>query len=75
MTEKEKLTVFTRAHVPGELGAAWLQHLRDFDTAHPGCHFEVMVDGMNTPMAEMVEMLRVTPELSFSLMFNREKKE
>lgn len=36
----EKVKIFTVAHVPPALEQAWLQHLRDFDTAHAGCHFE-----------------------------------
>jgi hypothetical protein len=37
--------IFTCAHVPPSLEQKWLQHLRDFDAANPGCHFEVGVDG------------------------------
>lgn len=29
------------ADVPDELAQEWLQHMRNFDIAHPGCHFEV----------------------------------
>jgi hypothetical protein len=66
--------VFTVAHVADDLQQAWLQHLRDFDIAHPGCHFEVMVDSPNASIAEMVEMLRVEPELAFTQIFERVKK-
>jgi hypothetical protein len=51
------MKIFTRADVHDHLAKDWLQHLRDFDTAHPGCHFEVMLDGSDTPLAEMVEVL------------------
>jgi hypothetical protein len=65
--------IFTRAHVPPELEQAWLQHLRDFDTAHPGCHFEVMIDASyGLPLRDVVERLRVEPPLTFTEIFERE---
>jgi hypothetical protein len=66
--------VFTIAHVPEELRQAWLQHLRDFDTAHPGCHFEVGVEAPDLTLAEMIEELRVMPELTFREIFMRKPK-
>lgn len=64
--------IFTRARVPPELENAWLQHLRDFDTAHPGCHFEVAFDGApGMTIADMVERLRVEPGLTFQQIFER----
>lgn len=75
MTDKTQ-KVFTRAHVPPELVQPWLQHLRDFDTAHPGCHFEVMIDGSpDTPLSEILARLRITPGLSFTDVFERGKPE
>ena len=64
--------IFTRAHVPDELRQRWLQHLRDFDVAHPGCHFEVMIDGSpDTTIAEMIETLQVNPQMKFASFFQR----
>lgn len=68
------MKIFTVAHVPDELGQAWLQHLRDFDIAHPGCHFEVGFDAPGMPLAEMVEMLKLDPELSFTQIFERKPR-
>lgn len=66
--------IFTRAHVPTELQREWLQHLRNFDTLHPGCHFEVMIDGApDVPITEAVRMCRVDPELTFQQIFDRKK--
>jgi hypothetical protein len=28
--------------VPDELAEQFLQHVRDFDAAHEGCHFDIM---------------------------------
>ena len=68
------MKIFTTAEIPDELAKEWLQHLRDFDIAHPGCHFSVGVDAPNMRMAEMIEMLRVEPELTFQQLFDREKE-
>jgi hypothetical protein len=42
----------------------------DFDTAHPGCHFEVGIDG---PEATSAERIRVEPGLTFTKIFERTK--
>ena len=65
------MKIFTVAHVPTELQKAWLQHLRDFDTAHPGCHFEVMADAPDMPMSEIIETLQLNPGLDFQAIFKR----
>lgn len=62
--------IFTVAHVPEDLQQAWLQHLRNFDTAHPGCHFEVgMEGGPDLTMPEMIERLTIEPALTFTEIF------
>jgi hypothetical protein len=67
--------IFTIAHLPEELVQAWLQHLRDFDVAHPDCHFEVAMDGPpDESLVEMVEKLTVNPELTFTQIFERHKR-
>jgi hypothetical protein len=63
--------VFTIAQVPEALQQAWLQHLRDFDTAHPGCHFEVLIDAPETSLTEMIEALRVNPALTVEQIIKR----
>jgi transcriptional regulator with XRE-family HTH domain len=66
--------VYTVAHVPAPLQQAWLQHLRDFDVAHPGCHFEVAIDGPpDVTLGEMVEVLRVNPGFTFQHVFERKQ--
>jgi hypothetical protein len=66
--------VFTIAHLPQELTQAWMQHLRDFDTAHPGCHFEVAAEAPNATLAEVVRALQINPSLDFTAIYEREKK-
>jgi hypothetical protein len=66
--------IFTTAHIPEELAQEWLQHLRDFDTAHPGCHFEVAVDAPQMTLAQMVEVVRVEPSLDFQQVIERGKR-
>lgn len=69
----EHAQTFIRAHVQVAYLREFLQHIRDFDRAHPGCHFEIAADAPDKPLAEMVEMLRVDPALSFSKIFTREE--
>lgn len=68
-----KIKIFTQAHVPAGLTQAWLQHLRDFDTANPGCHFEIGIDGPDEGMATMINRLRINPGLTFTTIFERTK--
>ena len=69
------IKIFAIAHVPTELKQAWLQHLRDFDVAHPGCHFEVGIDAPEESMEEMVDQLRIDPALTFTKIFERKRGE
>jgi hypothetical protein len=58
--------IVTVAHIPQGLEHEWLQHLRDFDTAHPGCHFKVLADTTATE-AEVTEMLnKITPGFRYT---------
>ena len=69
-----RVKIFTVAHVPVELAQAWLQHLRNFDAAHRDCHFEVAAEPPpDISVAEMVEMVRVNPGLSFTKIFERKQ--
>jgi hypothetical protein len=59
------MKILAQCDVPDELANAWMQHLRDFDAAHPGCHFEVMLETTAAvPVREMVKMLQIAPCLS-----------
>ena len=69
----ERSKLFIIAHIPAALERELLQHVRDFDTAHPGCHFEIGVDGPERSIVEMVEALRVDPALTFTKIFERDK--
>jgi hypothetical protein len=71
MTERTK--IFAIAHIPPGLEQAWLQHMRDFDVKHPGCHFEIALEAPDLSLAEAVEKLRVDPALTFSQIFERRK--
>lgn len=66
------MKIFTVAEIPDERAQDWLQHLRDFDTAHPGCHFQVFADAPNVSMGDMVAALEVEPKLTFQQLFDRE---
>jgi hypothetical protein len=64
---------FIIAHLPPELAQAFMQHVRDFDVAHPGCHFEMGLEAPNVSLAEAIEIMRVEPGLTFSDVFERAK--
>lgn len=66
--------IFSVAEVPEELAQAWLQHLRDFDTAHPGCHFQVFADAPEVSTADVVRMVTVQPGMTFEQYFERRPK-
>ena len=57
-----KVKIVTVAEVPVEFADAWMQHLRDFDTAHAGCHFRVVAES-DGAVAEAMKMLDVKPEI------------
>jgi len=65
-------TIFTRARLAADLERTWLQHLRDFDVANPGCHFEVIADAPEVTLTEMIEMLRINPGLSVMQIIGRD---
>ena len=70
------MKIITQAQIPDELARDWLQHLRDFDVAHPGCHFEVtMTTDRSVSVREMVEIMRVEPALSMVEILDRKRDE
>jgi hypothetical protein len=69
-----KTKIFTIAEVPVGLEHDWLQHLRDFDTAHPECHFVVASDVPTKSMQEMIDMMKIEPALTFGQIFDMQRK-
>jgi len=68
------MKIYTVAHVTPELAREWLQHLRDFDTAHPGCHFEILAEAPAVPLADAIDMLRIDPNLNITDILKGERK-
>jgi hypothetical protein len=58
-----KVKIHTIADVPVEFADEWLQHLRDFDTAHPGSHFQVFALAPEMTIEEVKRMMNVDPPL------------
>jgi hypothetical protein len=56
-----KVKIFVLGQLPQQLMQQWLQHLRDFDVEHPGCHFQIMADAEDASMQEMAKALDVHP--------------
>ena len=71
MSEGDRVVIYTIAEVPADLSKAWLQHLRDFDTAHPGCHFQVLEDAPEKSFNEMLADLVVNPGLPLQAVIRR----
>ena len=63
--------ITTVSHVPDELVEAWLQHLRDFDAAHDGCHFEVKATTELSTEDMMKAVGSVSPEFDFMMKLDR----
>jgi len=49
------------ADIPAGSEKQLLQHIRDFDSAHPGCHFKIIGDAPDATIEEVTEMLRISP--------------
>jgi hypothetical protein len=45
------------AHVPPALLKALYQHIREFDVAHPGCAFEILVNAPEQTVDEAIAAL------------------
>lgn len=67
----DRIKHFVVAHLPPEAAQKWVQHVRDFDIANPGCHFEIGVEAPDISLVEAIEMLRVEPRLTFTQIFGR----
>ena len=69
-----QMKVFIIAHVPEELLQSWLQHVRDFDVAHAGCHFEIVADCPDMSLKDMLLHLSIDPSLTFTALIDRARK-
>jgi hypothetical protein len=65
------MIIWTKAHIPAALLQKWLQHQRDFDTANPGCHFEITADEPSLSIEQMLEGIEVNPPLPHLKVFKR----
>jgi hypothetical protein len=64
MQERMMARILTLAEVPDDLANAWLQHMRDFDAAHPGCHF-TNSEVPDITLDEIIDTLKIDPPLPF----------
>jgi hypothetical protein len=59
------------ANVPDDLVKEWLQHLRDFDIAHPGCHFKIIGD-TDASLADIKGIVKgISPSFDFQAIFKK----
>jgi hypothetical protein len=64
------------AEIPDELAQAFHQHVRDFDRAHPGCHFKIANASPDddVSIADMMEAIKVDPPLDFQRVQRRSER-
>jgi hypothetical protein len=62
------------AELPEELAQDFHQHVRDYDAAHPGCHFEIILDAPGLTVRQLVEAMQVDPPLPFQTLIERATK-
>lgn len=63
------MKIYIVADVPDDLAKPWLQHLRDFDVAHPGCHFQIIGD-TNASVADIRAMVGdISPGFDIQVLF------
>jgi hypothetical protein len=68
-------TILTRSHLPStKLLQEFLQHVRDFDTANPGCHFEIAIEVEDVPTDKAVEWLKLNPVLDLQVVYKAAAK-
>jgi hypothetical protein len=62
----DTITVSLEAKVHADHLHAFIQHIRDFDVLHPGCHFEITAFGTDMPLSEAEAILKaIDPPLPF----------
>lgn len=60
------MRVLIFADLPDDAVAkAWMQHVRDFDTAHPGCTFRVAGNAPDLTLAQLMDAVKVDPPLPY----------
>lgn len=69
MTSKVKIHII--GDVPVEIADEWMQHMRDFDIAHPGCHFQVFALAPEMTIEEVRRMMNVDPPLPFKDIYRK----
>jgi hypothetical protein len=55
------IKIFMIAEIPDEKAQMLLQHIRNFDVAHPGCKFEFVANAPDKTMAELAGILQISP--------------
>ena len=56
------MNIVVNAEIPDESAQAFLQHIRDFDAAHPGCKFEILAHSETGTMGSLMKIIEgITP--------------
>lgn len=74
MPPDNKQVFLVRATVPQELANLYIQHLRDFDKRHAGCHLEIMLEDSGITLTEALELILRQPGLTFQEVILRKRQ-
>ena len=63
------------AEIPDELAQQWLQYVRDFDVAHPGCHFNIIAVAPDMTVSDLMRATEIAPPLQHRGVVRKEGEE
>src|SRR5215831_6842276 len=69
----KRVKAFVIADLPQDIAQEFMQYIRDFDTTHKDCHFEIGADAPDASVPEITEILKLNPELKFQDFFLKPK--
>jgi hypothetical protein len=65
--------LFIVADVPDALAKTLLQHVRNFDMEHPGCHFKMSMQVPDMDIEQMVEALQIDPPFRYQTIIKKDE--
>ena len=65
--------VFIEADIPTNLLRNFLQHIRDFDTNNPSCHFSIIGITPNLTTEQAAEAMNVVPGLDVVVISSKDQ--
>ena len=63
--------IHIKAIVPDALDQEWLQHMRNFDASHAGCHFEIVMESETKTVGDLMRTVDIHPALDWQFTARR----